>query len=126
MENEKIIVKVNTSENPWITQYTEFSFDRNKIENIAKELIVECTGREYSASYAYGKHVSYVLEKYWDSTCGSIKPLYTAILVILKELKHPDEGWSGGATAAIRCLESRIAYATAGFVEAKRYNELYG
>src|SRR6056300_946143 len=95
MENRKLIVKVDTSENPWNVQYTEFSFDRSKIENIAKELIVECTGREYSASCAYGKHVSYVLEKYWDNTCGSIKPLYTAILVVLKELKKPDEGWRG-------------------------------
>ena len=123
---ESIVVKVNVSDNPWISSYKEFSFSREKIEPIAKDLVVECTGRDYTASYAYGKHISFVIEKVWDSTCGSIIPLYKALLVVLRELQKPDEGWSGGATAAIRCIESRIAYATPGFIEAKRYNELYG
>ena len=121
-----IVVKANVSDNPWVSSYKEFSFSRKKIESIAKDLVVECTGRDYSASYAYGKHVSFVMEKSWDSTCGSIIPLYKALLVVLRELQKPDEGWSGGATAAIRCIESRMAYATPGFIEAKRYNELYG
>ena len=121
-----IIVKVNVSDNPWVSRYKEFSFSREKIESIAKDLVVECTGRDYTASYAYGKHVSFVMEKSWDSTCGSIIPLYKALLVVLKELQKPDEGWSGGATAAMRCIENRMAYATPGFIEAKRYNELYG
>ncbi len=123
---DHLIVKVNVSENPWISSYKEFSFSRNKIEFIAKALVDECSGRDYSASYLYGKHVSLVMEKSWDSTCGSIIPLYKALLVVLKELQQPDEGWSGGATAAIRCIESRMAYATPGFIEAKRYNEIYG
>ena len=121
-----IVVKVNVSDNPWISRYKEFSFSRKKIEAIAKDLVVECTGKDYTASYAYGKHVSFVMEKSWDSTCGSIIPLYKALIIVLKELQKPDEGWSGGATAAIRCIESRMAYATPGFIEAKRYNELYG
>ena len=123
---ESIVVKVNISDNPWLSRYKEFSFSREKIESIAKDLVVECTGRDYTASYAYGKHVSFVMEKSWDSTCGSIIPLYKALLVVLKELQKPDEGWSGGATAAIRCIESRMAYSSPGFIEAKRYNELYG
>ena len=126
MKEKTLVVKVNVSENPWLTRYKEFTFSREKIELIAKDLVVECTGRDYSASYAYGKHVSFVMEKSWDSTCGSILPLYKALLVVLKELKEPDEGWHGGATAAIRCIESRMALATPGFIEAKRYNELYG
>lgn len=124
--SDTIIVKVNTSENPWRTHLQTFEFSREKITPVAKDLIVECTGRDYNASYAYGKHVSYVMEKYWDSTCGSIRPFYQAVLIVLKELKNPDEGWHGGATAAIRCLESRLAYSTPGFIEAKRYNEVYG
>ena len=123
---ESIVVKVNVSDNPWVSSYKEFSFSKEKIESIAKDLVVECTGRDYTASHAYGKHVSFVMEKAWDSTCGSIIPLYKALLVVLSDLKKPDEGWSGGATAAIRCIESRMAYATPGFIEAKRYNELYG
>ena len=123
---ESIIVKVNVSDNPWLSSYKEFSFSREKIETIAKNLVVECTGRDYTASHSYGKHVSFVIEKVWDSTCGSIIPLYKALLVVLRELQRPDEGWSGGATAAMRCIESRMAYASPGFIEAKRYNELYG
>ena len=123
---ESIIVKVNVSDNPWISSYKEFSFSRGKIEPIAKKLVVECTGRDYTASHSYGKHVSFVMENVWDSTCGSIIPLYKALLVVLRELQRPDEGWSGGATAAIRCIESRIAYSTPGFIEAKRYSEIYG
>lgn len=122
----KINVKVNTSDNPWLASYQTFLFDRNKIEPAAKDLVVECTGRDYKASHDYGKHVSYVMEKYWDNTCGSILPFYKAVLVVLKELKQPDEGWSGGATAAIRCLETRIAYSSPGFIEAKRYKETWG
>lgn len=122
----KINIKMNTSDNPWIATYQTFLFDRSKIEPAAKDLVVECTGRDYKSSHDYGKHVSYVMEKYWDNTCGSILPFYKAVLVVLKELKKPDEGWHGGATAAIRCLETRIAYSTPSFVEAKRYNELYG
>ena len=125
MDNQ-LIVKVNISENPWISSYKEFSFSRSKIESIAKDLVNECSNKNYSASYSYGKHVSSVMEKVWDSTCGSIIPLYKALLVVLKELQQPDEGWHGGATAAIRCIESRMAYATPGFIEAKRYNEIYG
>ena len=123
---ESIVVKVNVSDNPWLASYEEFSFSREKIESIAKNLVVECTGKDYKASYDYGKHVSFVMEKSWDSTCGSIIPLYKALLVVLREIQKPDEGWSGGATAAMRCIESRMAYATPGFIEAKRYNEIYG
>ena len=76
---ESIVVKVNVSDNPWLSRYKEFSFSREKIESIAKDLVAECTGRDYTASYAYGKHVSSVMEKSWDSTCGSIIPLYKAL-----------------------------------------------
>ena len=124
--SNSIIVKVNTSDNPWLASYQTFEFDRDKIEPVAKDLVVECTGRDYKSSHSYGKHVSYVMEKYWDATCGSIQPFYKAVLVLLKELKQPDEGWHGGATAAIRCLETRMVYSTPGFIEAKRYNEIYG
>ena len=121
-----ITVKVNVSDNPWISSYKEFSFSREKIEPIAVNLVVECEGRDYQSSYLYSSHVSSVIEKSWDKTCGSVIPLYKALLVVLRELQKPDEGWDGGATAAIRCLETSMAYATPGFIEAKRYNEMYG
>jgi hypothetical protein len=121
-----LVVKFNTSDNPWIQKIEEAEFSREKIESIAKSLIVECTGRDYTSSFQYGKHVSFVIEKVWDSTCGSIIPFYKALLIVLREMYNPDDGWNGGATAAIRCIETRLAYASPGFIEAKRYNELYG
>ena len=123
---ETLIVKFNTSDNPWIQKIEEVEFSREKIENIAKDLASECEGRDYRSSYQYDKHVSYVLEKSWDNVCGSIIPFYKALLVILFEKYSPDDGWNGGPTAAIRCIETRLTYATPGFIEAKRYNELYG
>ena len=119
-------VKFNTSDNPWIQKIQEVEFSREKIENIAKDLASECEGRDYTSSYQYDKHVSYILEKSWDNSCGSIIPFYKALLVVLFEMYSPDDGWNGGPTSAIRCIESRIAYATPGFIEAKRYNEIYG
>ena len=124
---ESIIkVKFNTSDNPWIQKIQEVEFSREKIENIAKDLASECTGRDYRSSYQYDKHVSYILEKSWDNSCGSIIPFYKALLVVLREIYNPDDGWDGGPTAAIRCIETSLAYATPGFIEAKRYNEIYG
>lgn len=119
-------VRVNTSDNPWISKYIDVSFNREKIESIAKDLIAECSGKDYTTSWAYTGHVTQILDKTWDSTCGSIIPFYKALIIVLKELQKPDEGWHGGATAAIRCLETRLAYASPSFVEALRYNELYG
>jgi len=121
-----IIIKFDTSPSPWSTNYQEIEFSRDKIETIADELINECSGKDYTASYAYGKHVSKVIEIHWDNTCGSVIPLYKALIQVLKEKREPKENWYGGATSAIRCLQTRIAYATPGFVEAKRYRELYG
>ena len=71
-----IIIKFDTSPSPWSTNYQEIEFSRDKIETIADELITECSGKDYTASYAYGKHVSKVIEIHWDNTCGSVIPLY--------------------------------------------------
>lgn len=120
-----IVIKFNASSSPWITDYQEIEFSRIKIETIAQELIKECSGKDYIASYSYGKHVSKVIENHWDNTCGSVIPLYKAIIHVLKEKRDPEENWYGGATAAIRCLQTRIAYANPGFIKAKRYRELY-
>ena len=119
-------VKFNTSKNPWLQKIEEAEFSRDKIETIAKKLIDKCSGKDYTSSWAYVGHVTQVLDKAWDDACGSIVPFYKALLLILRELQQPDEGWHGGATAAIRCIETRLAYATPGFIEAKRYNEMYG
>ena len=124
--NNILSVKVNISDNPWLPKYKDFSFSKDKMKNIAKDLISNCSNKDYTAAWSYSGHVTQVLDKTWDDSCGSIIPFYKALLVILKELQQPNEGWHGGATASIRCIETRLAYATPGFIEAKRYNELYG
>lgn len=119
-------VEVNVSDSPWLTKYQTFEFDRSKIVPIVNELVKECSGRDYDTAHYYDRHVDKVLKKHWDSSCGSIRPFYLALLVLLRELEDPDEGWRGGAAAAIRCLETRLAYSTPGFIEAKLYSEIYG
>ena len=124
--SDKLTVKVNVSDNPWVTKYVDVLFSRDKIEVIVKELVTACSDKDYTSSWAYVGHVTQVLDKFWDSACGSIIPFYKALLLVLREFQKPNEGWHGGATAAIRCIETRLAYASPGFIEALRYNEMYG
>ena len=119
-------VEVNVGGSPWMPKYEEFKFSRGKLVPIANELVDECAGRDYDVSYLYDRHVSKVLKKHWDSRCGSMRPFQLGLLVLLRELERPEEGWHGGAVAAIRCLETRLAYSTPGFIEAKLYSEVYG
>ena len=50
-----------------------------------------------------------------------------AIIKLLDEkiIAQSKYNWHDGATAVRRCLECKIAYSTPGFIEAKRYNELF-
>lgn len=119
-------VEVNVSDNPWLPKYQTFEFDRSKIEPVAHDLVKECSDRDYDTAHYYNRHVDSVLKKHWDSSCGSIRPFHLALLVLLRELEKTEEGWRGGAIAAIRCIETSLAYSTPGFIEAKRYSEVYG
>lgn len=127
MEKSDIfIIKVNVSENPWVSSYKEFEFSRKKLSPITDKIVELCSNKKYTASYQYGNDVSKAIEDFWDNSCGSVIPLYKALILLLSEKINKSLGWHDGATAAIRVLNTRIAYATPGFIEAKRYNELYG
>ena len=125
--NKTFIVKARVNTNPWIPKYTDVVFSREKIKLIVDEMIKECSDKNYNASYNYDKHVNQVISKHWNKDSGCIRPFYQALLYILKDTPVEDSNnWHDGNIAARRVVECKIAYSTPGFVEARRYNEIYG
>ncbi|NDG53524.1 MAG: hypothetical protein EBY39_10965 [Flavobacteriia bacterium] len=122
--NKTFIVKERINTNPWLPKYVDVEFSRKKITSIVNELIKECEGKDYSASYSYNKHVESVVRDHWSKESGNIKTFYQALLHILRETEVVDNNnWHDGNIAARRVIETKLAYLTPGFVEAKRYSE---
>lgn len=125
--NKTFIVKERINTSPWLPKYVDIEFSRKKITSIVNELIKECEGKDYSASYNYDKHVDMIVNKHWNKEFCHIRPFYQALLYILKEIGAKDAtNWHDGNNAARRVIETKLAYLTPGFFEAKCYNELYG
>ena len=125
--NKTFTIKYNESDNPWIAKYIDISFSTEKITKIANEMIKACSDKNYNASYHYDKHVENIISNHWDKDLGAIRPFYQAILTLLKTLNVEDpNNWHDGNIAARRVLQNKIAYSTPGFIEAKRYSELFG
>lgn len=124
---ETFTIKYNASDNPWIPKYTNISFSTEKITKIANEMIEACRDKDYSASYHYNRHVENIISNHWNEDLGAIRPFYQAVLTLLKSLDVEDpNSWHDGNIAARRVLQTKIAYSMPGFIEAKRYNELFG
>jgi len=121
---KKIIVKYNVSDNPWIQRYETITFNREKLLPIVESLINSCENKDYKNSYQYDKHVNIILD---NIEVANKRPVYMAIIKLLDEkiIAQSKYNWHDGATAVKRCLECKIAYSTPGFIEAKRYNELF-
>lgn len=125
--SQTFTVKTIVNNNPWLPEYTEVLFSREKIKPIVDEMIRECSNKDYDASYNYDKHVNHVISNHWSKDVGCIRPFYQALLYILRDTPVKDSrSWHDGNTAARRVIECKIAYSTPGFIEAKRYNEIYG
>ena len=125
--SETFIVKARVNTDPWLPKYTNVVFSRSKIKLIVDEMIEECSGKDYSASYNYDKHVNHIISKHWSKDISCIEPFYKALLYMLKDIPVKDpNNWHDGNIAARRVVECKIAYSTPGFVEARRYNETYG
>lgn len=121
-------VKFDTNPSPWFSTFVEISFSKNKLQVVVDEIVSECSDREYyKNSYNYDKHVDIVIKKHWDKKCGSIRPYLKALhTMITNQMPPPPRSWHNGYVAAARTLESKIAWSTPGFVEARMYNDLYG
>ena len=129
MSNDTFSIKINVSDNPWISSYKTIEFSRSKIQIMVDEIIANCSDKEnYTSSYQYDSHVRSVMNSV-PSDLGSRRPLYYALRKLIIEQTPKGEfelSWNNPYVAAERSLMSFIAYSTPGFIEAKRYSELYG
>lgn len=122
---ELYTISMNVSDNVWRTSLKEFSFNRSYINETCRLLTKVCSKHtEFTASYNYDKFVFKILAERYQETFNK-KAYYTVVKNTLPNFIK-DESWYDGARAAIRCIESRLAYMTPGFLEAKIYHELYG
>ena len=128
MKNDLFTIKFDTNPSPWFSSIIEINFSRLKIQPIVDDLVKECSDKTYSSSYQYDKHLEKIIDLHWDKSLGSIRPFLQAIKTLLCE-QYPasnERNWHNGYVAALRTIESKMAWLTPGFAEAKRYNELYG
>ena len=126
MLQNNITIKISVGDNPWIPTYETFTFNRSLIEDIAAVFVEACSGKlNYDSAYQYNVDVERVAKKYSDF--GSLRPLYTAVNKVVGERISEEglRGWHDGHVAAFRTIESKLAYMSPGFIEAKRYQALY-
>ena len=128
MCDDIITVELDIEPSPWRNKYVEVSFSIKKLQPMVDEILTGCYGRDYTASYHYDKHINDVLKKHWNKDLGSMKPLLKALCKIIHQQKPSDKklDWRNEYVAAARSITSMLAYMTPGFIEAKRYNEMYG
>ena len=128
MSFQKVTVKFNISDNPWLAKYETLTFSREKLLVIVNAIAAACENKEhYTSSYSYNHDVETAIK---DFVVGveNKRPLYMALSKVLSEriaLDSSYDDWFNSYVAAKRCLESKIAYGTPGFTEAKRYQALY-
>ena len=129
MSNNSIIIAINISDNPWISRYETMEFSKSKLQPVVNEIISSCSDKDhYTSAHQYDQGIRDVL-KTVPGDIGSKRPLYYALRMLIAEQTPKSETelpWSNPYVAASRSLSSFIAYSTPGFVEAKRYSELYG
>ena len=126
MKKDLFTINFDTNPSPWFTSYVEISFSRKKLQPVIDNLVEECSNKDFSASYNYDGIVNKVLEKHWDNSCGSIRPYLKALHKMLLDQKPENANWHDGNVAAARSINSKMAWMTPGFIEAKKYNDMYG
>lgn len=104
-------------------------FSKSKLQPVVNEIISNCSDKDhYTSAHQYDQGIRDAL-KTVPGDIGSRRPLYYALRMLIAEQTPKSETelpWSNPYVAASRSLSSFIAYSTPGFVEAKRYSELYG
>ena len=128
LQEEEVSIRFNVSDNPWIAKHETITFNRDKILKIASSIAAACENKEhYKNSYQYDVDVERAIKEFVVGVENK-RPLYMALSKVLSEriaLDSSYDDWFNSYVAAKRCLESRIAYGTPGFTEAKRYQALY-
>ena len=126
MSKDLFTIKFDIEPSPWFNNYIEISFSKKKLQPTVDLLVKECSNKNFDASYHYDSIVNKVIKDSWNEDCGSIRPYLKALLKVIIDQKPKGAGWSNGHVAAARSIESKVAWMTPGFVEARRYNDIYG
>ena len=119
-------IKFDTNPSPWLHDYVEIEFSKSKLQPIVDELVEECSGKNYNSAYSYDPLVERVIRKRWDESCGSIMPFLKAVYTMLMSQCPACPKWNNGYVAAARSVRDKLVWMSPGFVEARRYSDLYG
>jgi len=126
MENDTITIKFDTNPSPWFSDYVELTFSKSKLQPIVDKLVKECSDKDYQSSYSYDPIVDNIIKKSWNEECGSIRPFLKALHKMITNQCPDNAYWNNGHVASARSINSKLAWMTPGFVEARRYNDMYG
>tara|TARA_B100000212_G_C27293527_1_gene498364 strand:+ start:614 stop:997 length:384 start_codon:yes stop_codon:yes gene_type:complete len=126
MEKDLFTVKFDTNPSPWFNTYVEIAFSKKKLQPVVDELVKECSNKDFQSSHSYNSIVDRVIKKSWNEDCGSMRPYLKAIHSLCTSQCPEGADWHNGYVAAARSLSNKMAWMTPGFVEAKRYNDIYG
>ena len=126
MKNDLFTIKFDTNPSPWFNTYVELTFSKSKLQPVVDELVKECSNKDFQSSYSYDPIVSSVIKRNWDEDCGSMRPYLKALYKLITDQYPKDADWHNGHVAAARSINSKMAWMTPGFVEARRYHDMYG
>ncbi len=126
MKNDLFTIKFDTNPSPWFNEYVKLSFSKSKLQPVVDELVKECSNKDYQSSYSYDPIVNTVIKRNWNEDCGSMRPYLKALYKMIVDQYPEDTDWHNGHVAAARSINSKMAWMTPGFVEARRYNDMYG
>jgi len=112
------------SGNPWIKgPLVKVDYARAAhIAAVAAE-VAESFREKFNVAYQYDKPVFNAVVDMWPEDTLEREAMFRAVQIVLsKNVNYSD--WYDGKYAAYRCFKTRNAYATPGFIEAKRYSEM--
>lgn len=114
------------SDNPWIRGpvVKVDSTVANRIAKVAASVAESLRGK-FKEAHQYDAPVFAAVKDLMPENEYDCEVMYRAVGKILyKKANYKD--WHDGNYAASRCFQTRNAYATPGFIEAKRHSEMHG
>lgn len=120
--SEELILKIRVpGANPWTPGpiIDVLRADAVKIADIASQTAEALRQEKLQSSWAYDAPVFSSIKEHIPEDPVAADALYRAVERILAGRMKRDD-WYDGNYAAYRCLSTRNAYATPGFLEAKR------
>lgn len=124
--SEDTVLKIRLpGENPWIQGpiVDVLSSNATKIADIVSNVAENLRDKKLQSSWAYDKYVFDSIKEHLPADPAETHALLIAAQKILSGRANWAD-WYDGNYAAYRCISTRNAYATPGFVEARRNSDL--